>query len=229
MKKYIALILICALTLSLLPALAEDAALAGDWYADLEGVPAQLTLGADGTYTLAVTGKETKTGVWALREGFLYMDGSAAPGLYPVGDLLRLADAPVFFTREKPAFYTPAEPRALEDADDFAGYWKSVYVDLQGTAVPAYTMKDETDLYVEGTSAILGGPMLGDTPVKLAFENGELTADNEGVKTRMQLQADGFLRLTVTGTETAPQTWYLSRAYSPALEAEEEAPAEPAE
>ena len=143
-----------------------------------------------------------------------------------VGDLLRLADAPVFFTREKPAFYAPAEPRAVEEADDFAGYWKSVYVDLQGTAVPAYTMKDETDLYVEGTSATLGGPVLGDTPVKRTFENGELAADNEGVKTRMQLQADGFLRLTVTGTETAPQTWYLSRAYSPALEAEEEAPAE---
>ena len=97
-------------------------------------------------------------------------------------------------------------------AESFAGYWKAAYTDVGGTPVPARLLGDETDLYIEGSSAILGGPTLGDTQVKLTWENGALTSDIEGVKVRVQFQADGCLRLTVTGNESAPQTWYMALA-----------------
>ena len=34
------------------------------------------------------------------------------------------------------------------------------------------------------------------------------------------LQQDGLLRLTVTGSDTASQTWYMMRSYSAALDRE---------
>lgn len=94
---------------------------------------------------------------------------------------------------------------------------------MAGTLVPAAALEDETDLYVEGYSAILGGPILGDVIVKFEEQGGVLaTAAGSSPSATIVLQQDGLLCLTVTGSETAPQTWYLQRSYSPVLHEEEE-------
>ena len=210
MKKYIALILACALALAVLPAFAEEASpVAGDWYTRVEGVPYQLTLDPGGAYTFTDPRKEPKTGAWEFLDGYIYLDGSAEPSLYTLEDMLCLGDRGVFFTREKPEGYTPAEPAEDVPLTAFAGYWRSAYMDLNGEALPAAAMGDATDLYIDGHSAILGGPVLGDVQVKLDFESGALTCENDGVSVLIQYQADEYLRLTVTGSDTAPQTWYM--------------------
>ena len=210
MKKYIALILACALALAVLPAFAEEATpVAVDWYTSVDGVPYQLTLDPGGAYTFTDPRTEPKTGAWEFRDGYIYLDGSAEPSLYTQEDMLCLGDRGVFFTREKPAGYTPAEPAEDVQLEMFAGYWRSAFVDLNGEALPAAAMGDATDLYIEGHSAILGGPVLGDKQVKLAFENGALTCEIDGNSVLIQYQADECLRLTVTGSDTAPRIWYL--------------------
>ena len=63
MKKSFALMLACLLALASLPALAEAPDVSGDWYADLGGAAARLTLAPDGAYTFAFPGKDAVTGV----------------------------------------------------------------------------------------------------------------------------------------------------------------------
>ncbi len=222
MKKYIALILTCALALAVLPAFAEEVrSVAGDWYTRVDGIPCLLTLDPDGIYTFTDLRIEPKTGTWEFRDGYIYLDGSAAPNLYTLEDKLCVGDTAVFFTREKPAGYTPGEP--FEDIllTMFAGYWRAEYVDLAGTPVPAFALEDETDLYVEGHSAILGGPVLGDVIVKLAEQDGTLvTEDGSAPAATLVLQQDGLLKLTVIGSDTAPQTWYMMRSWTAVLDGE---------
>ena len=193
----------------------------GRWFIGLGGTAVELDLKEDGTYALTAPGAAVRSGAWTMDGGFLYMDGASEPDLAVRDEnALMTSDESIFLTREKPFVYAPADPAENTPAELFAGYWKAAYTDVGGTPVPARLLGDETDLYIEGSSAILGGPTLGDTQVKLKLENGALTSDIEGVKVRMQLQADGCLRLTVIGNESAPQTWYMALARSSAPEGE---------
>ena len=220
MKKYIALFLVLALALSAGLALAETD-ITGLWYADLGGAAAELSLDAGGSYRLSVPTEEEKTGVWKLDDGFVYMDGSNTPDLATWGEnALMLGDGLMLFTREKPWTYAPAELIADAPAALFAGYWVCQYVDTDGSAVPADLADDATDLYVDGHSAILGGPAFGDTQVKMELADGAMRCESNGAKVSLQIQQDGFLRLTAEFPDAA-RTWYMARSYAPALDGEE--------
>lgn len=219
MKKYIALFLALALMLTTGSALAEED-VTGLWYSDLSGVAAELSLNADGTYRLSVPLEEEKTGTWKLDDGFVYLDGTAIPELATWGEnTLMLGDSAGFFTREKPWVYAPDAPRPDAPLDLFAGYWVCQYVDVNGSPLPADYVSDRTDLYIEGHSAILGGPRFGDTQVKLDFADGAMQCEIGGAQVTIQLQQDGFLRLTNTGPDAA--ILYLLRAPTPDEAAED--------
>ena len=79
MKKSFALILVCLLALASMPALAETSDVSGDWYADLGGAAARLTLASDGTYIFAFPGRDAVTGIWTPDDGYICLDGSAIP------------------------------------------------------------------------------------------------------------------------------------------------------
>ena len=219
MKKHIAIYLALVLALSAVLALAE-ADVSGLWYADLDGAVAELSLNADGTYRLAVPLEEEKTGTWKLDDGFIYLDGAAEPDLatWANGNLM-LGDHLAFFTREKPAYYAPADPLPDAPLALFAGYWVCQYVEVNGSPVLADYAADRTDLYIEGSSAILGGPRFGDTQVKLDFADGAMQCEIGGAQVTIQLQQDGFLRLTTTGPDAA--ILYLLRAPTPDEAAED--------
>lgn len=213
MRKYIALFLALALACTAGLALTE-ADVVGLWYADLGGAAAELTLNADGTYRLAVPLEEEKTGTWKFDDGFVYLDGAAAPALATWGEgTLMLGDSAGFFTREKPAYYAPADPLPDAPLDLFAGYWVCRYVEVNGSPVLADYAADRTDLYIEGHSGILGGPRFGDTQVKLTFADGALTCEHAGTQVTLQIQQDGLLRLT-----TAPDAAALYLLHAAALD-----------
>lgn len=219
MRKYIALFLALALMCTAGLALAE-ADVTGLWYFDLGGAAAELTLNADGAYRLAVPLAEEKTGTWKIDDGYVYLDGAAAPGLATWGEnTLILGDSEGFFTREKPAYYAPADPLPDAPLALFAGYWVCWYVDVNGSPVLSDYAADRTDLYIEGSSGILGGPRFGDTQVKFDFAGGALKSESAGAQVTLQIQQDAFLRLTLAGPENT--TLYLLRAPTPD-EAEEE-------
>ena len=215
MKKTIALFLALFLACTAGLALAE-ADVTGLWYADVGGAAAELSLNADGTYRLSVPLEEEMTGTWKLDDGFLYMDGSSAPDLATWGEgALILGDYDGVFTREKPWVYAPADPFPDAPLELFAGYWVCRYADVNGSPLPADYAEDRTDLYIEGHSAILGGPRFGDAQVKLTFADGALQCEKDGAQVTIQLQQDGYLRMTVTGADGTAQSLYLLHAPTP--------------
>ena len=191
--------------------------LTGTWYSDLSGIPVRLTLSEDGSYTSAAPGTEPVTGTWEERNGSIFLDGSETPEFTVMDDRLLWNGMAALFTREEQAVYTPAETFADFDPVLFRGYWKALYVDVDGTACLASALNDTTDLYVEGNSMILGGPLFGDLPVKAESADGALACTAEGITVTLRMQQDSFLRMTVdTGEET--MTWYLEAAGIPEKE-----------
>ena len=219
MKKAVSLLVFLSmLTIALFTVIAEEnAPVSGIWYSTTSGIPVRLTLSEDGSYTSAAPGTDPVTGTWEERDGDLFLDGSETPELTVQDDKLLWNDMAAFFTREEQMVYTPAEIYADFDPALFRGYWKALYVDVDGTACLASALNDTTDLYVEGNSMILGGPLFGDLPVKAESTDGALACTAEGITVTLRMQQDSFLRMTVdTGEETL--TWYLEAAGIPEAE-----------
>ena len=221
MKKHIALLLAVLLMTAACPAWAEEGP-GGDWYAAPNGLPIQLTLNEDGTFALTDPLHDASSGAWEERDGYVYLTGEEKAILAYDGASLVLDDADLAFSRKQPETYAPAEPAAGAAPEDLAGYWQCRYVDAAGTALPADLVDDITDLYVEGHSAVLGGPAFGDVIVRMTWENGALTCEQEGKQVRLELQEDGMLRLTVTGADGAVQIRYLLHVYAEALDGEQD-------
>ena len=221
MKKLFCILLILVLLMPAVCSCAEDSiesiVIDGTWYSSMNGIPVRLKLSEDGSYTSAAPGAEPVTGTWEERDGNIFLDGSETPELTVQDDKLLWNDMAAFFTREEQMVYTPAEIYADFDPALFRGYWKALYVDVDGAACLASALNDTTDLYVEGNSMILGGPLFGDLPVKAESADGALVCTAEGITVTLRMQQDSFLRMTVdTGEETL--TWYLEAAGIPEAE-----------
>ena len=214
MKKLFAILL--SLALLLIPALAlaegeaPEAALTGDWYGETNGLVLQLTLNADGTYAAALVGSEqaAKSGAWALEDGFIYLDGALLPQINVLSDdVLKWTEMDVFLRREQPWVYAPAEPLSDAQLDLFAGYWRAQYLAMDGAMLFAEDALGEVvALYIEGQNVALGGAFFGNAIVEMAYADGALSLDLDGQPLTLQLQLDGFLRLTLPAL-----TLYFSR------------------
>ena len=213
MKKAVSLLVFLSmLTIALFTVIAEEnAPVSGIWYSTTSGIPVRLTLSEDGSYTSAAPGTDPVTGTWEERDGSIFLDGSETPEFTMQDDRLLWNDMAAFFTREEQMVYTPAEIYADFDPALFRGYWKAFCVDVDGAACLASALNDTTDLYVEGNSMILGGPLFGDLPVKAESADGALVCTAEGITVTLRMQQDNFLRMTMDTGEEA-MTWYLRAA-----------------
>ena len=210
MKKCTSIILILVLLLFCFPAGAEGTAsdVTGDWYGNLGGVPMKITLSEDGTCAVSIPGYEPETGIWEEQDGTIFLNGSETPEYRLIGNNLFVYGLREFFCREPQDAYSPAALTAEIPTEAWRGYWVCAYMDVDGTAYPASLLNDKTDLYVEGTSAILGGPVLCDIQVKMESVDGALVCAAEGITVTLRMQQDGFLRMTLTVDEEA-LVWYL--------------------
>ena len=188
--------------------------LTGTWYADLQGVPVEMELSEDGSYSICIPGQDPETGTWELRNGTICLNGSRDPEFSVIGEKLTWNGVYSFFSREKMTIYDPAEVIREVQTEFTDGYWKSLYVNVDGTVCLASALDDKTDLYVEGTATILGGPVFHDVQVKMEKTEDGLVCQTDGMTVLLQTQTDGFLRMTLSqdGTETV---WYLQRANIP--------------
>ena len=164
--------------------------LPGDWYAEYQGLLITLSLTQEGTYTLTVPGREARNGAWAMTDGMLTLDGNADDALMPLGAVLRWDSADLLFTREKPDVYVPAELYAGLKAGDLDGYWKSCYVAVGDGTVLASALGENTDVYIQGTRAALGGPLFGDVIVDTELKDGALSYTAGGVSVKLALQQE---------------------------------------
>ena len=172
------------------------------WYGLSRGLPVTLSLVSDGSYTLSFAGEET-SGTWTEEGGDIFLNGEEAASFLRLDDKIRMADGVFLYTGQSgTGSYTPAEV-ITEDvtAEAFNGYWTSLYVQADGAILYASDVNDVTDVYVEGTHAALGGPMFGDVLVDMTFKNGALIFAEGSISVKLELQADGLMRMTCTGTD----------------------------
>ena len=208
MKKITALLLILALCLGLGPTLGEEESApgpAGDWYAVWKDITLQLTLQADGAYSLRVLGTEKAlSGAWAEEDGFITLTGDFPCVLSYDETVLRQAEMSLFFYREPLGGYAPAEVRTDLDASAFNGCWYSRYVLVENAALPAAWAGQDVRMYIEETTAAITGTGFDDEVIPFDYENGVLTAHAEGRDITLQLQQDFALRMTILedGKET---------------------------
>lgn len=196
----------------------------GEWYGSLHGLTMCLDLHEDDSYTVSMSAlqEEPGGGSWALNEGYIYMDNEEQPSIFIIGEELFWSTPGIYLTKEKQEAYTPAPVSGEVNSGDFDGYWKSVYVDMDGAVVFADSVGDDTDIYIEGTEVALGGSLFGDVYMDFTFENGSLIlSEGEGEKAvavTIQLQEDALMRVTLDANgekiviilEAAEVPWEIS-------------------
>ena len=234
------IILFAVLLFGACPALAEETANetiyetpAGTWYGELEGFILTLTLEEDGTYALSAPGREEAHGAWAAEDGAVVLDGETAFDF--IGETLLSRSGDFTFFRRQPEVYVPAPVTEMEFLEaegkkvplGLDGAWKSVYVLIDGTAVPADSLGDQAAVYFESLRAIIVGDLFGELIADFAFEGNVLRVEEEGLAFLIQRQEDGYLRFTATAGDgeivyiLAP---YLTEEFPHGIETEEEIP-----
>ncbi|MBR5225603.1 MAG: hypothetical protein IKV90_08075 [Clostridia bacterium] len=219
MKKILtAIMALMMLVLIATGAMAED--VLGDWYAEVYGMVAKLTLNADGTYLLDLGG--TAEGTWVLEGDALYVD----KGTETEGVLAYDADAQVLdmagemvFGRDVIVAWAPAAVRAEAALADFEGVWSASNVDCFGALLPVDAAGVYMDAVITGTAvsvtinfiepetfegeAVLEGNALTMTvPAKDEYSS-------DSVFTMNALE-DGMIAIT-TELFSEPATFYLER------------------
>lgn len=223
MKKYSALLIVLALLCCAMPALCEteEKTPQGEWYASLGELVIELDFDEDGGYALKLPGKDPETGAWVYDDGYVILDGNTLRPLNLVNaQLLIWTDRELFFRRERPWQYAPAPDWADAEIERYSGYWVSEYILKAGQALHVSSLRERTDLFVDGMLVALGGVRFRDVWWNFVFEDGCLKAEfSSGETVTLTLQQDGYLRLDIGGEE--PATLWLSSASTPE-DAEEE-------
>ena len=194
----------------------------GDWYADVAGMTVTLTLSEDGTYALSVAGGEAMTGKWEEKNGVLVMDGDEENPLLPTGGVIRMDSLKLFFTREAPTVYVPAEPFTDAKAGSFDGWWVSHFTAVGDGTILSDAIGEDTELYIEGTKLAVNGALFGLAQYDGLAESGRLTFTTDKGAVTLELLQDGFLRLTLSGD--TPTTLYLMAKPLPGDTPEAETP-----
>lgn len=202
MKRMTALLLMLILCLGLVPGMAEEETVPGpegDWYAEWKDVTMQLTLQPDGAYSLRVPGEEKAvSGAWKEEDGFVSLSGDMETILSYDEAVLRQESLNLFFYREKPEVYVPADVKADADVSDYEGCWGTRYVMIGNAVLPAKLAGQDVRMLIEKESAAIVGTGFDRKVIPMAFENGALTAQSEGRSITLQMQKDYSLRMTVT-------------------------------
>ena len=182
----------------------------GVWFFQLEDTILRLELLPDGTYTLGLDGlpEESSGGVWRLEDGFVWLDDSEQP-FSVMGDALSWHALGVFAVREEPLPIYRAVETVEAPVGTMDGYWVALFLELDGQVFSTELLGESLDLYVEGLRAAMGGPIFGDQIVDLEEEDGALVLAGEGFRVTMQLQRDGFMRLTLSTEEEGELYYYL--------------------
>lgn len=193
-----------------------DQRIVGEWYTAYSGLVVTLCLSEDGSYTISDPVSDTVMGKWTLENGLLVLDGNTETPLLVRSNALHQEDAGILFTRRQPETYVPAGVYTGAIPGDLDGYWKTKLVSAGSGTILASVLEENTEVYIEGSNIALGGDRFGQIIRTGTFDNGALILDEGGAKLTLQLQLDGFLRLTIEGKDAA--TLYLMPALIPGAE-----------
>ena len=174
-----------------------------------------MALSADGKYEAGfpeLSGEKT-TGTWGLIGEQIVLDDNADALLVREEGLFWEGPG-VAFAREKPVAADAGKPDKTVTAADFAGFWSSVYVRTESGLAPAADLGEDTDVYVEGNTVVLGGSIFGDTMCTFAYADGAMTwsagEGAEAVSVRLELTDRGLMLLTMKTGGSEELSLYLT-------------------
>jgi len=228
MKKIIALLLALMMACMMLPALAEE--VTGDWYGILFGMPVQLVLNADNTYSLIIAGESAGDGTWALKDGVVMMDEDEDPanGFAFDGETLTNEANAVTFTRnaEDIVVITVGAPAAAA-LEDYAGEWVCRYFEVNGQVVDIEQAKDMMGMnnlpamVIEGSSmrvTEIGLEALTDSDtLEMEYKDGALVyelslGDSPFLTVTVQMLDDGLANLCMQVGDDAMNLYFVPAA-----------------
>lgn len=205
MKKILALVIV--LMMLCCTAFAETADISGEWYADIFGMSATLTL-ENGTYSMDLAG-EVDTGSYVFDGTTIYMDeGTDFETQMPYDSeantfILDMGDGMlVYFGREPIAGFVPAAARVDSTVEEFAGHWITEQVTAFGVTMPPEMLGFNMELNIEGATVGLNIDLMGDiteAAIEGAFADGILSVTvpggeySEDLIISAQLLEDGML------------------------------------
>lgn len=169
----------------------------GEWYADEAGLVITLALTEEG-YTLSVPGTDAQTGKWEAKDGVIVLNGDEQNPLTPIGDVIRFDAPDLLFTREMPTVYVPADVIADAKEGSFDGFFKAQFVAMGEGTILAAAAEEDAYVYIEGTNVALGGTRFGNVIKVFAAAPGALTLAEPDLSVKLELQQDGFLRMTLS-------------------------------
>lgn len=185
MKRLTSLVLALLLALTMMVgAFAETADVTGEWYGELLGIQVTLTINADGTYKMDITGMDSEEGVWEKNEdGNLVMDkGTEGEGLVTVtetGLSTEQDGMKIDFTREAPAEDEELTISTETTEEELQGKWQATSVIMNGMSVPMSMVGQECIIEVKDSSLYLlnlvGQTALAEIPIPMTFVDGILT------------------------------------------------------
>ena len=177
MKKILtAIVALMMLAVLACGAAAED--VTGDWYAEVYGMVAKMTLNADGTYLLDLGG--ATDGTWVLEGASVIVDkGTEYESTFAydaAAQVLNMADE-MIFTREELVAWAPAAVRAEAALADVEGVWFATNVDCFGALLPVDAAGVYMDAGIAGANVSLTVTFMDAETFEgeAVLENGTLT------------------------------------------------------
>ena len=170
--------------------------LAGRWFAEQAGLLISLTLTEDGAYALNVPGQAPRSGQWTVADGQVLLSGEEDLALLVVDGVLRAEALDLLFTREQPLTYVPAQ--VIAGAGAFDGLWRAQFVAVGDGTMLADAAEEDAFLYIQGTNVALGGTRFGNVIKAFTAAPGALTLSEPDLSVKLELQQDGFLRMTLS-------------------------------
>ena len=235
MKKLISLFLILCIACMLIPAMADDIDVTGEWYTTMMGVPMTLVLNADGTGSMTVPGQEGEAAATWTLEGdqiTITSNDSPASGTATSDSITLAADGmEMIFTREPVEAITVADVKADAAAEEFYGDWTFTYMEAEGLIVdvsafglafPNVRLAEGTVEFVAASEEDFYAAIFNMLGLASTYEDGVLklasTAENATSNGTIEMLQDGMLKVTLEMDGEAMVLYY-----SPAGAAEEPA------
>ena len=232
MKKLVSLILILCMACMMIPAMAEEEVLTGEWYADLYGMEVVLNLNADKTANMTLDGLGVIAEyTWVESNGLFVLtettEGAKMEGSYKDGEI-RINDGEdeFVFTREHVEGIQVAEVNPDAAAEDFEGTWALSYVRAAGGHARAADvgLGDIGAVIENGVITFTGSSddisfFFGKDPIQMTYANGalsyesEIALGDESVNGAIgcEVLQDGMLAITVLINEDGV-TYFFTKA-----------------
>lgn len=170
MKKLLAALLICLLTLSLPMALAEADVAVGTWYLHtvvLEGTEMNaadigydmiIIIEPDETASLSRAGQESITGTWKKDAESVTLEMSTTTWVLAIGDdeslTMEQDGTALVFRKEQPLPTDDAPALEFVAPEAFEGKWKVENVRIEGSLYPESAVGTNLTLTIEGTNVL---------------------------------------------------------------------------